>query len=125
MYRLDMQDIPAPGWTRLDGLLALSDDWALFIDIAGTLLDLPPAPEGVRVPGELVCTLECLGHTFNGAVAVVTGRRIADADRFFAPLKLPASGVHGAEARGACNGATTLLAEPVPAVLKAAVQDTV
>jgi trehalose 6-phosphate phosphatase len=123
MYRLDMQDVPAPGTARLNGLLARADEWALFIDIDGTLLDMAPAPDAVRVPPELVGTLERLGRTFDGAVALITGRRIADADRFFAPLKLPASGVHGAEARSAHNGAAALLAEPVPALLTAAVRD--
>jgi trehalose 6-phosphate phosphatase len=122
MYRLDMRDIPAPGSARLDGLRVQADEWALFIDIDGTLLDMAPAPDAVRVPPELVATLERLRHTFDGAVALITGRRDADADRLFAPLKLPASGVHGAEARSACDGAATLLAEPVPAALTAAVQ---
>lgn len=34
-----------------------------------------------------------------GAVAVVSGRAIADIDRLFAPLRLPVAGQHGAEAR--------------------------
>jgi trehalose 6-phosphate phosphatase len=122
MYRFEMHDIPAPATTRLDGLLARADEWALFVDIDGTLLDMAPAPDAVRVPPHLVGTLDRLGHTFNGAMALITGRRIADADRFFAPLKLPASGIHGAEARGARGDAAIPLAEPVPALLTAAVQ---
>src|SRR5262249_2237316 len=122
MYRVDMQDIPAPPTARLDELVARADEWALFIDIDGTLLDMAPAPDAVQVPPGLVSTLKRLNETFDGAVAFITGRRIADADRFFAPLKLPASGVHGAEARGENNGAPALLAEPVPPALTAAVR---
>src|SRR5262249_47573795 len=121
MYRLDMHDIPAPGAARLDSLLVRADEWALFIDIDGTLLDMAPAPDAVRVPPDLVGTLDRLGRTFDGAMALITGRRVADADRFFAPLKLPVSGVHGAEARATANGTPALLAEPVPAALTAAV----
>ena len=39
-----------------------------------------------------------LGLT-GGALALVSGRPIADLDRLFAPLKLPAVGGHGAEMR--------------------------
>jgi trehalose 6-phosphate phosphatase len=122
MYSIGMQDIPATGTARLDRLLANADDWALFIDIDGTLLDMAPTPDAVRVPQGLVNTLTELAATFNGAVALITGRRVADADRFFAPLKLSASGVHGTEARGA-DGITRMLAEPVPADLTRAVCD--
>jgi trehalose 6-phosphate phosphatase len=128
MYRIGMQNIPATattrgmtGMPRLDALLANADDWALLIDIDGTLLDMAPTPDAVRVPPGLVETLARLSETFNGAVALITGRRVVDADLFFAPLKLAVSGVHGTEARGA-DGATTMLAEPVPAGLTRAVR---
>jgi trehalose 6-phosphate phosphatase len=122
MYSIGMQDIPATGTTRLDGLLANADDWALFIDIDGTLLDMAATPDAVRVPPGLVQTLAQLSATFNGAVGLITGRRVADADRFFAPLKLAVSGVHGTEARGA-SGDTIMLARPVPVGLTAAACD--
>jgi trehalose 6-phosphate phosphatase len=123
MYRLEMQDVPATGAVRLDGLEVHADEWALFIDIDGTLLDMAPTPEAVRVPPGLVATLTHLSETFGGAVALVTGRRIADVDRFFAPLKLAVSGVHGVEARNGRDGHTALLAGPVPNDLVAAVHD--
>ena len=123
MYRIGMQDSPATGMTRLDGLLANPDDWALFIDIDGTLLDMAPTPDAVRVPAGLVQTLTRVSATFNGAVALITGRRVADADRFFTPLKLAVSGVHGTEARSLHDGSTTMLAEPVSADLSGAVRD--
>ena len=122
MYSIGMQDIPATGQTRLEGLVACADEWALFIDIDGTLLDMAPTPDAVRVPSGLVETLTRLSATFKGAVALITGRRIADADRFFTPLKLAVSGVHGTEARDAC-GETVMLARPVPADLTDAVRD--
>ena len=43
------------------------------------------------------------------------GRRIADADRLFAPLKLVASGVHGTELRSERGGPIDTLAQPIPA----------
>jgi trehalose 6-phosphate phosphatase len=122
MYRLEMEDIAATGTARLDALVAHPDAWALFIDIDGTLLDMAPTPDAVEVPPGLVDTLARLADSFNGAVALVTGRRLADVDRFFAPLKLPVSGVHGTEARAGRDGGASALADPVPAGLAAAVR---
>ena len=48
----------------------------------------------------------------NGAVALLDGCRIADADRLFAPLKLVAAGVHGTELRSERSG-SIMLAPPV------------
>lgn len=74
-------------------------NWAVFLDIDGTLLDFAPTPESVAVPPSLRETLASLREALGGALALITGRRIADVDRIFAPLKLPVSGQHGAEAR--------------------------
>jgi trehalose 6-phosphate phosphatase len=123
MYRIGMQEISATGASLLNGLRVSTDGWALFIDIDGTLLDMAPTPDAVEIPPGLVQTLACLKKSFNGAVALITGRRVADADRFFAPLKLVALGVHGAEARIDPCGKTTMLGEPVPRALTSAVHE--
>ncbi len=72
---------------------------ALFLDVDGTLLDLAPTPKSVRVPEGLVGLLQRLMLAFDGAIAVITGRMISEADQILAPLRLTASGVHGAEIR--------------------------
>ncbi len=72
---------------------------ALFLDVDGTLLDLAPTPKGVRVPDGLIPILQRLTLVFDGAVAIITGRLISEIDLLLAPLRLPASGVHGAELR--------------------------
>ena len=82
------------------------DDWALFLDIDGTLLEIAPIPAAVRVPKRAVRVLASLHPRLNGAIALVTGRRIADLDALFAPLRLPAAGVHGAERRDAAGHVT-------------------
>src|SRR5579862_2434494 len=83
----------------LETLPLIARNWALFIDIDGTLLDYAPTPEGVEVPPPLRQTLARLSEALGGALALVTGRRIADVDRIFAPLQLSVAGQHGAEAR--------------------------
>lgn len=82
---------------------AIADDWALFLDVDGTLLEFADTPEGVRVPPGLVDALAALRHRLGGALALVSGRRLARLDALFAPLRLPAAGLHGLERRHADN----------------------
>lgn len=74
-------------------------DWALFLDVDGTLLDLAPAPDQVHVPGELVDDLRRLHEALDGALALVSGRPLEALDALFAPLRLPAIGLHGLQQR--------------------------
>jgi trehalose 6-phosphate phosphatase len=74
-------------------------DCALFLDFDGTLIDIAPAPDLVHVPAALGPLLARLFAGLDGAVAVISGRPIADLDRFLDPLRLPAAGVHGAQLR--------------------------
>ena len=79
--------------------LSPSVPFCLFLDVDGTLLDIADRPDGVLVPPSLRETLGTLNGCLGGAVALVSGRAIADIDGLFAPLRLRASGVHGAEMR--------------------------
>jgi trehalose 6-phosphate phosphatase len=72
---------------------------ALFLDIDGTLLDLAPTPTSVRVPRALVESLTRADRKLDGALALVSGRAIDEIDHLFEPLRLRASGVHGAQIR--------------------------
>ncbi|WP_454730899.1 MULTISPECIES: trehalose-phosphatase [Cupriavidus] len=91
----------------------IEPDTALFLDFDGTLADLAPRPDLVRVEPELVGTLRALHRHLDGAVALVSGRPIAELDDFLKPLQLPAAGVHGAELRDAGG---RRLREPDPGV---------
>jgi trehalose 6-phosphate phosphatase len=94
---------------------------ALFFDLDGTLIDIAPTPHGVIIPDGLAGLLGNLTQRLGGALAIVTGRPIADVDRFLAPLAPVAAGVHGAEIRTACHGEIALTAEPIDAAVVAAV----
>ena len=72
---------------------------AFLLDVDGTLVDIAPTPREVRVPAPLLRTLARLIARTDGAVALVSGRSIADLDRLFDPLRLTAVGGHGAEFR--------------------------
>ena len=75
--------------------------WCLFLDVDGTLLELAEHPGAVSVHPELMPLLERLRAAANGAVALVSGRTIADLDRLFGTLRLPLAGMHGCERRDA------------------------
>lgn len=72
---------------------------AILLDIDGTILDIAPTPRDVRMPPELRQTLARLQERSGGALALVSGRPLADIDVIFAPLVLAAIGGHGAELR--------------------------
>jgi len=72
---------------------------ALFLDVDGTLLDIAATPDRVVVPKGLVETIARLERQFGGALAIVSGRTLADIDRLLFPLRTRAAGVHGAEMR--------------------------
>jgi len=74
-------------------------DWALFLDIDGTLLDIAPTPEAVEVPSDLAAKLEAASAWLGGALAVVSGRSLASIDQLLLPLKLPCAAEHGAVLR--------------------------
>jgi trehalose 6-phosphate phosphatase len=75
------------------------EDWALFLDIDGTLLDIAQKPGAVTVPPALVPTLEAVSARLGGALGIVSGRQLSDIDRFFSPLMLPCAAEHGAIVR--------------------------
>lgn len=75
-------------------------DWALFLDVDGTLLELAARPDQVVVRPGLIRLLDALQRAAGGAVALISGRAISDLDRLFEPLRLPSAGQHGIERRG-------------------------
>lgn len=75
------------------------DRIALLLDVDGTLVDIAPTPHEVHVPDELCRSLSRLTERMGGALALVSGRPIADLDTLFSPLKLASVGGHGAEMR--------------------------
>ena len=86
-------------------------DTALFLDFDGTLADIAATPDAVKVPGGLVPTLAALHRQLGGALAIVTGRPIADIDHFLSPLQLPMAGEHGAQYRMA-DGSLPAIDQP-------------
>lgn len=79
----------------------LDRDSALFLDVDGTVIEIAPRPELVRVPPGLPGRLGRLAGQRDGAMALISGRKLADLDRLLQPWHGAAAGVHGAERRSA------------------------
>lgn len=85
---------------------------AFFLDVDGTLAEIVADPGRAFVGAGTLAALDRLARAAGGAVAVVSGRSIAQLDRMLHPLRLPAAGVHGLERRDAAG---TVLRTPVDA----------
>lgn len=91
-------------------------DWALFLDVDGSLLDFAPHPDGVRVPDGMQRHIATLAQRLDGALALVSGRALAVLDVLFDELRhLPAAGLHGLEWRDA-QGCVHLPPDAAPAL---------
>jgi trehalose 6-phosphate phosphatase len=81
---------PAPG---------VDDEWALFLDVDGTLLDFASHPEGVHVDAQLHDDLAALRERLHGALALLSGRTLAQLDDLFDWDRHAAGGLHGRQLR--------------------------
>ena len=98
-----------------------ASEWAVFLDLDGTLIDIAPTPRLVSIPPDLAPLLARLCVTLRGALAIVTGRQIVDVDRFLDPFRPIAAGVHGAQLRTERDGDVLLAVGPMDPGVAAAV----
>lgn len=85
--------LPAPPMVGADA------GWALFLDVDGTLLDFARHPDDVEVDPGLPDDLERITTKLGSAVALLSGRPLADLDALFGWGRFAAAGLHGAELR--------------------------
>lgn len=83
----------------------LDDACALFLDVDGTLIEFAEDPEAVRLLPEVREAIGRISDRLEGAVALISGRPLAQLDQLFAPLRLPAAGLHGHELRARAEDA--------------------
>ena len=76
-------------------------DWALFLDFDGTIVDFAPRPDAIRPAPGLVSVLGRAAQALGGALAVVTGRPVAEIDHWLESSVAAVAGIHGAERRRA------------------------
>lgn len=74
-------------------------DVSLFLDFDGTLVDIAPTPDSIRVPPDLPALLDRLSRRLAGRVALVSGRAIDSLERHLPDFGGIIVGGHGAELR--------------------------
>ncbi|WP_129396424.1 trehalose-phosphatase [Methylovirgula ligni] len=106
-----MKDSPS----SVRGILAPAPapNWALFLDLDGTLLDIAATPSSVVMPPTLVRDLQGAARALNGALAIVSGRALGEIDRLLYPLRLAGGSEHGAVVR-LPDGTQDQTGAPVP-----------
>ena len=97
-------------------MIVLPERAALFLDLDGTLLDIAATPDGVLVPASLPAILLRVRRRCDDALAIVSGRPIAEVDALLPDLAYAVAGEHGGVLRMAPGAAEIRAAtEPVPA----------
>jgi trehalose 6-phosphate phosphatase len=91
---IDADLLPPPPASLLEGA-------SLFLDFDGTLVEIVERPDAVMVDDRLRALLAALGAAFEGRVAIVSGRSLAQLDALLggAVEALALSGSHGIEHR--------------------------
>ena len=74
-------------------------DWAWFLDVDGTLLEIEARPDLVIADTRLLDLLDRLNTANDGAVALISGRSLGQLDGIFGQFRLAAAGSHGIEQR--------------------------
>lgn len=69
---------------------------AVFLDFDGTLVEIAPRPDAIRVPAALSQSLHDLRDRLSGRLALVTGRGLDDLERHLGSVAVARAGSHGA-----------------------------
>lgn len=75
----------------------MAEPMALFLDLDGTLIDIAPTPDAVRVDPALLQALSALSARLGGALACISGRAHAELARLIGGSGIELVGSHGAE----------------------------
>ena len=82
----------------MDSFPTAPDHAALFLDFDGTLVDIAGTPDSIQVPPALPALLQRLSARLDGALAVVSGRPLAQLDQHL-PVPIAKVGDHGGALR--------------------------
>lgn len=85
---------------------------ALFVDFDGTLVEIAATPDRVEVMADLPDLLQRIAARLDGALAVISGRPLAELGRLLAGYNGAAAGIHGLERRSASGVLQRAPADP-------------
>lgn len=94
--------------------------WAYFLDVDGTLVNIADTPDAVCVDTALLDLIARLHRASGGAMALISGRAIADLEKLLGTLHLPPAGQHGLERRDAAG---RLWIHAAPPAAKSAIKE--
>jgi trehalose 6-phosphate phosphatase len=94
----------------------IRENWALFLDLDGTLLDIAEKPDLVTVPAGLPGDLARLSRGLCGALAVVSGRAMSVLDDLLSPFAGPGAAEHGAVVRHVGGELDAVKSNAIPAI---------
>lgn len=86
-------DLPRLDWNR----------HAIFLDFDGTLAPIVARPEQAGIDDRTRDAVALMLQKTGGALAILSGRDLADLDAMLAPLRLPAAASHGVVRRDAAG----------------------
>jgi trehalose 6-phosphate phosphatase len=112
----------SPLQTRLPPPPPVPAKAALYLDFDGTLAPIAERPDRVVVDPAIPGLLAALKDRLGGALAIITGRRLADVDAYLAPFGFGGAGLHGAELRASPGAQAQLQWNPATRALVAALQ---
>lgn len=81
--------------------LRAGESLAWFFDVDGTVAEIVETPDAARVDAALADLIARLHRSAQGALALVSGRPIAEVDALFPGTRYAVAGQHGIERRGA------------------------
>jgi trehalose 6-phosphate phosphatase len=102
-----MPNFSAPGTGPAPVAASHVGRYCLFLDVDGTLIEFAASPDAVHIDPALAALIDRGSQALGGALALVSGRTLADLDRLFSPRRWPAAGLHGLERRDARGYTTT------------------
>lgn len=81
---------------HLADYLSRQQDYALFLDLDGTLAEFTVDPKASVIPNATLTLLQDIQNC-GVPIAVVTGRSLAEAKQMLTPVRLPIAATHGLE----------------------------
>lgn len=103
-------------WPKHSAPPPAQTSWAYFLDVDGTLIAFADSPDAIHIDDALLGLITRLYSACGGALALVSGRALADLDKRLGGIRIPLAGQHGLELRDAQGHVRAHVAAPSAAM---------